>query len=556
MNYGVLGPLEVRDGDQRLELGGGKQRAVLALLLLNANEVVSVDRLVQGLWGDTPPATASSTVQVYVSRLRRTLGPGRIETRPPGYLIRAGAGELDLDRFEELVATGDADALREALALWRGDPLADFTYEAFAQGAIARLAELRLVALERRIEADLAHGDPAGLIAEIEELVQQNPLREHLRALQLLALYRAGRQTDALAAYREARSLLTEELGLEPSEELQRLERQILTHDPALDSVVPARVAPPPGPTRAPEPEFEEARKLVTILGFAVATDMLEDDLDPEDLRTLQARSSELVAAAVDRHGGTLLNSVGGEGTVAFGVPAVHEDDALRALRAAVEIRGASSALGLSARIGIASSQVIVDGPASVAGVAVAVAKRLAEAASPDEVLIGPHTLALTTRAVDVEQVPSIPLRGGAAALRTFRVLRVREVMEPQRGMRFVGRARELAALRDAWNRAVDGSRCEVVSVIGDPGIGKSRLAAEALAPLDARLVQGRCLPYGDGITYWPVAEVLEQLDVALPGHAAEPIRALLGESQAGSSATEIAWAFRRTLSIPRRTAR
>src|SRR4051794_31531655 len=240
MEFRVLGPLEVREGERSLKLGSAKQRALLAVLLLNANDVVSVDRLMSELWGESPPAAAVSSVHVYVSRIRRALGPGTIETRPPGYLIRVGPDELDLDRFEELVARGDGDSLRQALDLWRGEPLAEFAYEAFAQGPIARLRELRLAALERRIEADLAHGDAAGLIAEIDELVREHPLREHLRALQLVALYRAGRQTDALAAYRDARSLLTEELGLEPSEELQRLEKQILTHDPALDQALPA----------------------------------------------------------------------------------------------------------------------------------------------------------------------------------------------------------------------------------------------------------------------------------------------------------------------------
>ena len=157
MEYRVLGPLEVRDSGQSLPLGGAKQRALLALLLLNANDVVSVDRLLNELWGDSPPASAVPSVHVYVSRLRRTLGPGRIETRPPGYLIRVAAGELDLDRFDELVAAGDGDSLREALGLWQGEPLADFAYEAFAQGPIARLRELRLAALERRIAADLEH---------------------------------------------------------------------------------------------------------------------------------------------------------------------------------------------------------------------------------------------------------------------------------------------------------------------------------------------------------------------------------------------------------------
>src|SRR3954451_6055115 len=174
MEYRILGPLEVREGGQSLSLGGAKQRALLALLLLNANDVVSVDKIMNELWGESPSKTAASSVQVYVSRLRRTLGSGRIETRPPGYLIRVETGELDADRFEELLASDDASSLREALDLWHGRPLADFTYDTFAQGPIARLGELRLAALEARIAVDLDRGDATGLVAELNQLVHEN----------------------------------------------------------------------------------------------------------------------------------------------------------------------------------------------------------------------------------------------------------------------------------------------------------------------------------------------------------------------------------------------
>src|SRR5712691_7089645 len=182
MEFRILGPLEVVDADHSVSLGGGRQRALLALLLTRPNEAVSTDRLVDQLWGAQPPKAALNTIQYYVSQLRKALGADRIVTRPPGYLIRVEPGELDLERFESLVEEGRADGLREALALWRGAPLADFAYEAFAQASIGRLEELRLAALEKRIEADLALGRHTDLVGELETLVAEHPLRERPRS--------------------------------------------------------------------------------------------------------------------------------------------------------------------------------------------------------------------------------------------------------------------------------------------------------------------------------------------------------------------------------------
>jgi DNA-binding SARP family transcriptional activator len=215
-------------------LGGARQRAVLALLLTRANEVVSVDRLIDELWGAEPPKTAANTVQYYVSQLRKALGSDRIQTHPPGYAIRVEPGELDLHRFERLLGRGDGDALREALALWRGPALADLLYASFAQAEITRLEELRLVALEKRIGADLAAGKDAELVGELEALVREHPLRERFRAQLMLALYRSGRQADALAAYAGARATLVDTLGIEPSSALRELERAILRQDRSL----------------------------------------------------------------------------------------------------------------------------------------------------------------------------------------------------------------------------------------------------------------------------------------------------------------------------------
>lgn len=242
MEFRILGPLEVVDGDRQVPLGGSRQRGVLALLLTRANEVVATERLIDQLWAEQPPKAAANTIQYYVSQLRKALGADRILTRPPGYLIRVEPGELDLDRFERLIEEGGAEGLREALSLWRGEALADVAYEPFAQAEIQRLEELRLVALERRIEADLALGRHAELVGELEQLVAAQPLRERFRSLLMLALYRSGRQADALAAYNAARTTLVEELGLEPGPALQELERAILRQDASLSPTAPITV--------------------------------------------------------------------------------------------------------------------------------------------------------------------------------------------------------------------------------------------------------------------------------------------------------------------------
>src|SRR5262245_40198224 len=234
MEFRILGPLEVADRGDSLDLGGARQRAVLALLLTRPNEVVSTDRLIDELWGREPPRTALNTVQYYVSQLRKLLGAQRIVTRPPGYAIQVEPGELDLERFERLLERGDAEALHEALGLWRGPALADFAYESFAADEIARLEELRILALEKRIDADLELGRHAELVGELERLVAQHPLRERLRGQLMLTLYRSGRQAEALAAYQSARSALVEELGIEPGSALQELERALLRQDPSL----------------------------------------------------------------------------------------------------------------------------------------------------------------------------------------------------------------------------------------------------------------------------------------------------------------------------------
>jgi eukaryotic-like serine/threonine-protein kinase len=270
MDFCILGPLEAFDEGRPLKLGGSKQRALLALLLLHANEPLSTDRVIDELWGDRPPATAAKTVQVYISRLRKALAGGAAEgsesmvvTREHGYELTLDPERLDAQRFERLVAEGRdalaagrpedaASALEGALALWRGPPLADLAYESFTQPAIARLEDLRVAALEQLIEAKLALGGHAEVVGRLEALIAEHPYRERLRAQLMLALYRCDRQADALQAYQNARKALVEELGIEPGERLRELERAILAQDPGLQLV-----AEEPG---APEPAAESPR--------------------------------------------------------------------------------------------------------------------------------------------------------------------------------------------------------------------------------------------------------------------------------------------------------
>lgn len=296
MEFRILGPLEVRREGQSLVLGGPKQRALLAILLLHANEVVSSDRLIDLLWGENPPGSAAKVLQVYVSQLRKILEPdtggehGVLVTTPPGYVLRTERDAFDLHRFEDLVtaarrALSDgapaeaAGSLAEALELWRGAALANFTFEPFAQVEVARLEEMRLSVLEDRAEADLALGRHAELIAELDALLAHNPTRERLARLLMTALYRAGRQVEALDVYRRVRSTLVEDLGVEPGPELQDMHRKVLAQDDSL-RWVPPRSHPSPNNLPAPVTSFVgrareieavtallEKHRLVTLTG-------------------------------------------------------------------------------------------------------------------------------------------------------------------------------------------------------------------------------------------------------------------------------------------------
>jgi DNA-binding SARP family transcriptional activator/streptogramin lyase len=254
LQFRILGPLEVHEDGRVVPVRAGKLAALLALLLLRRNEVVPSERLIEELWSGEAPASAPKTLQLYVSQLRKLLPAETLVTQARGYVLNVGPKQVDADEFEELLASGRealersepecaAATLRRALALWRGPPLADFTYEQFARSEIERLEELRVEALEERIDADLARGRHADVVGEVEALTREHPLREHLCAQLMLALYRCGRQADALAVFRKARGRLHHELGIEPGPELRELESAILRQDEELGPRARPRVA-------------------------------------------------------------------------------------------------------------------------------------------------------------------------------------------------------------------------------------------------------------------------------------------------------------------------
>lgn len=296
LEFRILGPLEVLDDGSPVALGGRNQRALLTLLLLHANEPVSTGRLVDEMWGENPPRTATTSLQNTVAQLRKLLGPSFLQTRPNGYMLQLDASQLDLARFEAMVheaRTAEPEErgrlLREALALWRGPALADTELEDFAQPEINRLEELRLGVLEERIAADADVRADAELVAELELLVARHPLRERLRYQLMLALYRTGRQAEALTAYHDARRTLVEELGIEPGPELHGLYGSILRQERSL-----VRVAPP-----ALDDHYDEvmrafgAGRLVPVLGPGAGT------VEGDELARLLAERFEL--GAVDR---------------------------------------------------------------------------------------------------------------------------------------------------------------------------------------------------------------------------------------------------------------
>jgi DNA-binding SARP family transcriptional activator len=548
----LLGPLRVTDGDREIPLPRQKHRALLAVLLLHLGETLTVDRLLDELWGERPPATAKNALHNYVSHLRKTLGPEVLRTDSAGYVLEAEPDDFDVTQFEGLLDAARAQAaperastLARALALWRGPALAGLEFERFAHGAASRLEELRTEAHEELVSAEMSLGRNAELIPRIEELVARNPLRERLHGQLMLALYRSGRQAEALAAYQYARRTLVDELGIEPGPSLRSLEQAILRHDPALDEDTPvSSVEPRPA-------DLRERRTTVTVLYAEVSA---RTDLDAERYGRLAARTFNELRAATEYHGGTVERLAGDELLAVFGVPERHEDDALRAARAALQIRSATqSSDETEVRIALDTGEVVATGPAlraRIGGAPVARAKRLAEGAPPGEVVASSETLELLGDAAVTRPVASLVPRGSSTPVSVHRVEEVRETARrgPAARTPLTGRVAELRALGSAIDDVVEAGRSAVFTVLGDAGVGKTRLAAELARSLgdEVNLLVGRCVSYGSGATWLPLRGLAQTANVDVEHDVAETIETLV--SGGAVSVADASWAVRRLL--------
>jgi DNA-binding SARP family transcriptional activator len=569
MEFRILGTLEVREGGAPVALGGAKQRAVLAVLLLSANEVVSTELLIEALW-EEPPAKATKAVQVYVSRLRKALGGTMPSSRPPGYLLELSPEQFDLARFRRLReearhdSSRAAEKLAEGLALWRGPVLAEFVDEPFARVERLRLEEERLEAVEEWIEAELALGRHPAVAGELERLVAMHPLRERLRGQLMLVLYRCGRQAEALAAYREGRRGLVEELGIEPGRALRELEQAILRQDPALEltrSIAPVLAsAPAAAPAHAPvsgEPspspkEVREERTVVSVLFVELlGSTGRAERADPEDVRATLRRFHVAARREIERFGGMVESFVGDAVMAVFGAPAAHEDDPERAVRAALAIRGWVSEKDeeLQVRMAVDTGAVLVsldsrpEGGPVTAGDVVTTARRLQAAAPAGGVLVGEQTYRATRQAIDYREAAAVEATGRSGAILAWELVSggprrgvdlVRESRTP-----FVGRKRELDLLVAAFARVVDERSPQLVTLVGVPGIGKSRLVFEFAKTLERERWpfvwrQGRCLSYGDGVSFWALGEIVKaqagMLESDDPERVEEKLRGAVAE--------------------------
>jgi len=521
VDFRILGRLEVLDGGVDVAPRRAQPRALLAMFLLHPNEPLATDRLIDALWGEASPATADKALQGHVSALRKALGHERLVTEHGGYRLVVEQGELDADRFAAAVSAGRAlrdpgdraAALAAALAMWRGSALADLAGERLVQAESARLASARLAALEAWADAEIDAGNHAAVLASLERLVDEHPLSEGLRASLMVGLYRAGRQSDALRAYRDGRRLLAEELGIDPGVELQRLEQQVLAHDPALE------VASATTPERTPP---RQERKVVTILVAEVIPDGASD---PEDLEHAAQPALDRIRAQIEQVGGRAEPLFANALLGMFGAPRSHDDDAVRAVRTALQLLDDRSQPGFRIRGGIETGEALVttDGDhVAITGHVLGAASRLQAAAPLGSVVVGAATHRATEDAIDYR-----PLADGGWT--PIRVRRPGELARPESP--FVGRAAELDQLERILTRARDRRVVQLVTITAEPGGGKSRLVRELRGRVDhdnagaragtssdaatagalpTRWLQGRCLPYGNGLTFWALGEIVK----------------------------------------------
>ncbi|MFN0155110.1 MAG: BTAD domain-containing putative transcriptional regulator [Gaiella sp.] len=553
----VLGPLLV--GGAAPELPRQAQ-ILLAALLLRANEPLSPQRLSDDIWGNTPPASAANALQVYVSRIRKTLAEAHLQATisrgEAGYAIDVDPDHVDMSVFAGLVESAAleddpsraAETLHAGLALWRGPALDGLTFEGSAALDVRTLEESRLAALERRIELDLMLGRHAELVVELPALVAAHPFREPLHRDLILALYRSGRQADALDHCREARRIMVDELGIEPGDELRELERAVLQQDPALQLSRSARQRLLADAGRAPD------RRPAVVIWIGLDDEPLAEE-DPERVETMLDRWSAALSTTLRRHGVTPLPRRGPDLIGLAGVPEAREDDSLRACRAALDVRATHTEPGdgpltqTGLRIGLEAGDLVisVERLDDAAGPLVSSARRLAATAEPGEILLGERIRGLLGDGV---------VTAGADGLRLVQVERTAEAIPRVLARPLVGRADELVLLRELVRPALDNGAPRLVLVSGPAGIGKSRLVTELTASDDTiRTLRARCLPDEEDQAFAPLRDVLRELEGGDGGlarlvgaGAAETLLALTGATTVSGSREDTFLAIRRAL--------
>lgn len=553
MQFNVLGPIELWSGGEAVVLGGVHQRATLGCLLLNANRTVATSRLVEAMWGEAPPPTARKMLQNAVSGLRQriaeteraesTVGTERaastvgteatgdamgveLVTRAPGYLLRVPESHVDLLRFQAAsergrtgLARGDwagaARALREGLALWRGPAFADLAEMGMDWPELVALEKARLAAFEDLVDAELALGRHQEVLHELEAACEADPARERLCGQLMVALYRSGRQTDALEAFRRARTALATEYGVDPGPDLQVLERAILHHDDALARPHETVPVPVPVPVRAGTVELETVseRKWVSVL-LVRAEPVGRVDDDPEDVAERARELRAVLEAEVGVFGGTLHSRLGTTWQAVFGLCRTHEDDAERAIRAACSIRrrldgggvgGVGSGHRAAVRIAVATGEALVTARAAegaeVTGEVVDRCVRQLADVDPDEV-----------RVCAASRLAS---RGAVTYAADGQVVGVRAEHESATfSGPFVGRAAETGHLSRLVDEVVRNRMPQSVTLFGEPGVGKSRLVREFRAHVagEVRVVAGRTPRFGWNAPVMPLAGVIKEL--------------------------------------------
>jgi len=508
MEIRVLGPLEIVSSTGEITpVRRAKPATLLAVLVIHARAQVNLDHLLEALWGEAQPATAIKTLQTYVAQIRRLLGDERdmLTTTAAGYLLDIPDRMIDARRFEQLVRQGQEQlpsapsaaqrGFAAALALWRGPPYSDFAFAEFARSETSRLEEVRLVAQEGRIEALLRSGRATEAVSDLQDLTRRHPLREGLWGQLLRALHASGRQAEALRAYTRVRDLLARELGVDPGPELRRIERQILAQE--IDDPVDARE-----PVAAVTPDDALAVEQRWVTAVHLRTE-----------RGLRAQADR-VRAVADRYEGRVVQLTDAAAVLAFGAPVAHDDDSERAVRCALDVcrdLGEGDVL----RAGVAAGEARIDeGRPAPGGAPFGAAARLAAGAPPASVAVSDEVRHATRRTVRYH--PSA-VGFTAAGIATGAVTPVGRAP-------LIGREVELELLDTVWRLTRNTARPYLVTVVGQPGIGKSRLLSAFVQQQDpdgVTVITGACRAYGDAV-FGAVADVVRGI-VGLSGH--EPVR-------------------------------